>query len=442
MPLPMVAIVGRPNVGKSTLVNRLSQTKDAIVHESRGVTRDRSYHFCDWNGRQFTLIDTGGVEVQESDNVFASSIREQVIAACEEAQVIIFLVDATCSVSEEDEEVACIVRRSPKPIFLVANKCDNPAREPDLWEFDALGVGQARAISANHGYGTGDLLDDIVAVLPAEMTGNDEDDVDTLNIAVVGRPNVGKSSLTNDLLGKRRSIVSDVAGTTRDAIDTVFERDGQLYRLVDTAGIRKKNTVHEDIEYYSMIRGLEAMDRADVVLLVIDSVDGVTEQDQKIAEMAIDRGCGMVILLNKWDLVRDSQARQEVTRSVQKRLSFAQWAETLRISAKTGRGVDKVLDLANKAARARDITISTAHLNRAMIEIRKSGYTVVKKNKRLKVNYITQTGHRPPVFTIFCNMPELVSDNYRRFIENRLRGAFDLKGTPIRLRFRRKDMRL
>lgn len=442
MPLPMVAIVGRPNVGKSTLVNRLSQTKDAIVHESRGVTRDRSYHFCDWNGRQFTLIDTGGVEVQKSGNVFASSIREQVIAACEEAQVIIFLVDATCSVSEEDEEVARIVRRSPKPIFLVANKCDNPAREPDLWEFDALGVGQARAISANHGYGTGDLLDDIVAVLPAEMTGNDEDDVDTLNIAVVGRPNVGKSSLTNDLLGKRRSIVSDVAGTTRDAIDTVFERDGQLYRLVDTAGIRKKNTVHEDIEYYSMIRGLEAMDRADVVLLVIDSVDGVTEQDQKIAEMAIDRGCGMVILLNKWDLVRDSQARQEVTQSVQKRLSFAQWAETLRISAKTGRGVDKVLDLANKAARARDITISTAHLNRAMIEIRKSGYTVVKKNKRLKVNYITQTGHRPPVFTIFCNMPELVSDNYRRFIENRLRGAFDLKGTPIRLRFRRKDMRL
>lgn len=442
MPLPMVAIVGRPNVGKSTLVNRLSQTKDAIVHESRGVTRDRSYHFCDWNGRQFTLIDTGGVEVQKSGNVFASSIREQVIAACEEAQVIIFLVDATCSVSEEDEEVARIVRRSPKPIFLVANKCDNPAREPDLWEFDALGVGQARAISANHGYGTGDLLDDIVAVLPAEMTGNDEDDVDTLNIAVVGRPNVGKSSLTNDLLGKRRSIVSDVAGTTRDAIDTVFERDGQLYRLVDTAGIRKKNTVHEDIEYYSMIRGLKAMDRADVVLLVIDSVDGVTEQDQKIAEMAIDRGCGMVILLNKWDLVRDSQARQEVTRSVQKRLSFAQWAETLRISAKTGRGVDKVLDLANKAARARDITISTAHLNRAMIEIRKSGYTVVKKNKRLKVNYITQTGHRPPVFTIFCNMPELVSDNYRRFIENRLRGAFDLKGTPIRLRFRRKDMRL
>ena len=442
MPLPMVAIVGRPNVGKSTLVNRLSQTKDAIVHESRGVTRDRSYHFCDWNGRQFTLIDTGGVEVQKSGNVFASSIREQVIAACEEAQVIIFLVDATCSVSEEDEEVARIVRRSPKPIFLVANKCDNPAREPDLWEFDALGVGQARAISANHGYGTGDLLDDIVAVLPAEMTGNDEDDVDTLNIAVVGCPNVGKSSLTNDLLGKRRSIVSDVAGTTRDAIDTVFERDGQLYRLVDTAGIRKKNTVHEDIEYYSMIRGLEAMDRADVVLLVIDSVDGVTEQDQKIAEMAIDRGCGMVILLNKWDLVRDSQARQEVTRSVQKRLSFAQWAETLRISAKTGRGVDKVLDLANKAARARDITISTAHLNRVMIEIRKSGYTVVKKNKRLKVNYITQTGHRPPVFTIFCNMPELVSDNYRRFIENRLRGAFDLKGTPIRLRFRRKDMRL
>lgn len=442
MPLPMVAIVGRPNVGKSTLVNRLSQTKDAIVHESRGVTRDRSYHFCDWNGRQFTLIDTGGVKVQKSDNVFASSIREQVIAACGEAQVIIFLVDATCSVSEEDEEVARIVRRSPKPIFLVANKCDNPAREPDLWEFDALGVGQARAISANHGYGTGDLLDDIVAVLPAEMTGNDEDDVDTLNIAVVGRPNVGKSSLTNDLLGKRRSIVSDVAGTTRDAIDTVFERDGQLYRLVDTAGIRKKNTVHEDIEYYSMIRGLEAMDRADVVLLVIDSVDGVTEQDQKIAEMAIDRGCGMVILLNKWDLVRDSQARQEVTRSVQKRLSFAQWAETLRISAKTGRGVDKVLDLANKAARARDITISTAHLNRAMVEIRKSGYTVVKKNKRLKVNYITQTGHRPPVFTIFCNMPELVSDNYRRFIENRLRGAFDLKGTPIRLRFRRKDMRL
>ena len=438
MPKPVVAVVGRPNVGKSTLVNRIAVSRDAIVHESRGVTRDRSYHDADWNGRDFTLVDTGGIESVKSKDVFAPRIREQALMACEEADVIVFVVDGTTGVTDEDEEVARILRRSDKPVFLCVNKKDNPATEQDgLWDFYALGVGEPRPISAGHGHGTGDLLDDIVAAFPEPV--EDEVEDDTLSLAIIGRPNVGKSSLANRLANKKRSIVSDVAGTTRDAIDTMIEWKGIPIKLVDTAGMRKKTQVHEDVEYYSLVRGLQAIDRADVCLLVVDCTVGVTEQDQKVAGMAIDRGCALVLVLNKWDLVETDQQRDDIVASVNRRLSFAPWIPMVNVSALTGRAVDKVLGLAVRASEARATQLKTSQLNALLAEVRESGHTRSEKGRRLKINYATQTGSKPPVISFWCNAPDLVDDNFERFLENRLRARFDLTGTPVRLKFRRKN---
>lgn len=438
MPKPVVAVVGRPNVGKSTLVNRIAVSRDAIVHESRGVTRDRSYHDADWNGRDFTLIDTGGIESAKSKDVFAPRIREQALMACEEADVIVFVVDGTTGVTDEDEEVARVLRRVDKPVFLVVNKKDDPATEQDgLWDFYALGVGEPRPLSAGHGHGTGDLLDDIVAAFPEQTEDEPEDDM--LSLAIVGRPNVGKSSLANRLANKKRSIVSDVAGTTRDAIDTVIEWKGQPIKLVDTAGMRKKTQVHEDVEYYSLVRGLQAIDRADVCLLVVDATIGVTEQDQKVAGMAIDRGCGLVLVLNKWDLVETEQQRNDIVASIDKRLAFAPWIPTVNVSALTGRATDKVLELAVRAAAAHAAQLRTTELNDLLAEIREGGHTRSERGRRLKIQYATQTGFKPPVISFWCNAPDLVDDNFERFLENRLRARFDLVGTPVRLRFRRKS---
>ena len=438
MSLPVVAVVGRPNVGKSTLVNRIVQSRDAIVHESRGVTRDRSYHKADWNGRDFVIIDTGGIESVKSKDTFAPRIREQAVMAAEEADAIIFVVDGSTGITDEDEEVAKILRKQDKPVFLVVNKKDNPATENDnLWDFYSLGVGEPMPLSATHGYGTGDLLDEVVAVLPSEDELKNDEDV--LSLAIVGRPNVGKSSLANRLAGKKRSIVSDVAGTTRDAIDTMIEWQGQRIRLVDTAGMRKKNLVHEDVEYYSMVRGLMAMERADVCLLVVDATDGVTEQDQKVANMAIDRGCALVLCLNKWDLIETEAQHDRVVASIDKRMQFAPWVPYVNISALTGRATDKVLQLAVSAAHAREVQLRTSELNTLLEEIRQGGHTVSDKGRRLKMQYATQTGSKPPVITVWCNAPDLVDDNYKRFFENRLRERFNLVGTPIRLRFRKKS---
>ena len=437
MAKPIVAVVGRPNVGKSTLVNRIAQSRDAIVHESRGVTRDRSYHDADWSGHEFVLVDTGGIEPAGSTDRFAGSIRQQALSACEEADVVLFVVDGRAGVTEEDEEVARALRRTKRPVIVVANKYDDPANEDGLWEFLSLGMGEPHPVSATHGNGTGDLLDEVVAAFPEKPEEGYPEDC--LNVAIVGRPNVGKSSLANALAGTERSIVSDVAGTTRDAVDIVVDHDGTPVRLVDTAGMRKRNQVHEDIEYYSVVRGLRAMEDADVCLLVVDSTVGVTEQDQKICEMAIDRGCGVAILLNKWDLLLDDQTRDEALQSLAQRMAFAAWAPVLRISALTGRSVGKVLDLAETVARNRASRVPTARLNDVLSKIRESGHTVVSGNRRLRVNYATQVGVRPPAFTFFCNSPDLVNDNYRRFLENRLRDAFELEGTPIRMRFRKKD---
>jgi len=438
---PIVAIVGRPNVGKSTLVNRIAQTADAIVHQSRGVTRDRSYHEADWNGRSFTLVDTGGIEPLKSEDVFSASIRDQALAACEEAAVILFVVDGTTGVTEEDESVARMLKRVKAPVFLLVNKLDNPDREGDnLWEFYSLGVGESIAISALHGHGTGDLLDEVVALFPEEDDLTAEpSDPNSLSVAIIGRPNAGKSSLFNKIIGSDRSIVSDIAGTTRDAIDTIVERDGRRYCMVDTAGIRKKSTVYENIEYYSMVRGLRAIDRADVALLVVDSTTGMTEQDQKVANLAIERGCALVILLNKWDLLKDDREREQVMETVDRRLTLAPWASVLRISALTGRSVEKIWALIDAAAAARASKVSTSRLNQMLTEMREFGHTVVDGKRRLRMHYVTQTGTKPPTFTFFVNHTDMVNDTYRRYIENRMRAAFDFKGTPIRLRFRKKD---
>ncbi|EGX67913.1 MULTISPECIES: ribosome biogenesis GTPase Der [Collinsella] len=438
---PIVAIVGRPNVGKSTLVNRIAQTADAIVHQSRGVTRDRSYHEADWNGRSFTLVDTGGIEPLKSEDVFSASIRDQALAACEEAAVILFVVDGTTGVTEEDESVARMLKRVKAPVFLLVNKLDNPDREGDnLWEFYSLGVGEPIAISALHGHGTGDLLDEVVALFPEEDDLTAEpSDPNSLSVAIIGRPNAGKSSLFNKIIGSDRSIVSDIAGTTRDAIDTIVERDGRRYCMVDTAGIRKKSTVYENIEYYSMVRGLRAIDRADVALLVVDSTTGMTEQDQKVANLAIERGCALVILLNKWDLLKDDREREQVMETVDRRLTLAPWASVLRISALTGRSVEKIWALIDAAAAARASKVSTSRLNQMLTEMREFGHTVVDGKRRLRMHYVTQTGTKPPTFTFFVNHTDMVNDTYRRYIENRMRAAFDFKGTPIRLRFRKKD---
>lgn len=438
---PIVAVVGRPNVGKSTLVNRIAQTSDAIVHESRGVTRDRSYYDADWCGHEFTLVDTGGIEPMKSEDIFSASIRDQALAAAEEANVILFVVDGSTGVTEEDESVARMIKRAKKPTFLLVNKLDNPDREQErLWEFYSLGVGDPIAVSALHGHGTGDLLDDVVALLPDEYEEEQIDD-GILSVAIIGRPNAGKSSLFNKILGSDRSIVSNVAGTTRDAIDTVIERGDKKYRLVDTAGIRKKSTVYENIEYYSMVRGLRAIDRADVALLVIDSSTGMTEQDQKVANLAIERGCAIVVLLNKWDLLPDDHARDQMMETVERRMGMAKWANYLRISALTGRSVEKIWALVDSAAQNRASRISTSKLNQLLTDMREFGHTIVDGKRRLRMHYVTQTGTNPPTFTFFVNHTDLINDSYRRYIENRMRATFDFKGTPIRLRFRKKDQK-
>ncbi|MBY4798016.1 ribosome biogenesis GTPase Der [Collinsella sp. AGMB00827] len=439
---PIVAIVGRPNVGKSTLVNRIAQTGEAIVHESRGVTRDRTYHQADWNGIEFDLVDTGGIEPLKSDDAFSGPIRDQALAAALEADAILFIVDGKTGATEEDESVARMLKRASVPLFLVVNKLDNPAREQEvLWEFYSLGVGEPHPISALHGHGTGDLLDELVAALPerSEPDPETESSDDLVSIAIIGRPNAGKSSLFNKILGSERSIVSDIAGTTRDAIDTILERDGRTYRLVDTAGIRKKSTAVEDIEYYSQVRGLRAIDRSDIALLVVDSSIGMTEQDQKVANLAIERGCALIILLNKWDLLEDDRARDQVIDTVKRRLTLAPWAQLLRISALTGRSIEKIWPLIDAAERARTMRISTSTLNRFVTSLREFGHTVIDGKRRLRMHYATQVATKPPTFSFFVNHPDLATDSFRRYVENRLREQFDLAGTPIRLHFRKKN---
>ncbi|MGN0302019.1 MAG: ribosome biogenesis GTPase Der [Anaerotardibacter sp.] len=435
MALPIVAIVGRPNVGKSTLVNRLAENNEAIVHEMRGVTRDRSYHKADWNGVEFTLIDTGGIEIGNDDR-FQGSIRAQALLAADEADVILFLVDGKTGINTDDSAVARILRRSKKPIFLVVNKLDNPARTEAMWEFMQLGIGEPWAISALHGTGTGDLLDEVVRALPEY---EEEEEIESINVAIIGRPNAGKSSLTNKMTNNERSIVSDVAGTTRDAIDTLIEHEGRYYTIVDTAGLRKKSSIDEDVEYYGFVRALRAIDRAEVTLLVIDSTIGLTDQDQRVAGMAAERGCAMVVILNKWDIVEGPERKAEIRERIEDRLTFVGYAPVIAISAMTGKNVHRIWNAIDTAFDNYNQSIPTSKLNNWLQDIRDFGHTISKGKKLLKIKYVTQTATCPPQFTFFCNHPDIIEPSYERYLENRLRESFDLEGTPVRLKFKRKD---
>ncbi len=437
MSLPIVAVVGRPNVGKSTFVNRLAENNDAIVHEMRGVTRDRSYHNADWNGRAFTLIDTGGIEMG-NDDAFQSSIRSQALMAADEADVIVFLVDGQTGINADDEAVAVILRKTNKPVLLAVNKLDNPADTNAMWEFMQLGLGDPWPVSALHGTGTGDLLDEIVSLFPDEDDAGEED-LNAINVAIIGRPNAGKSSLTNKLTNNDRSIVSDVAGTTRDAIDTTVFHEDRYYTIVDTAGLRRKSVIDEDVEYYGFVRAMRAMDRAEVVLLVIDSTLGLTDQDQRVAGMAAERGCAMAVILNKWDLVEGPEAKAEIRERIEDRLTFVGYAPVIAISALSGKNVHRIWNAINQAYDNYCQTISTSRLNAWLQEIRDFGHTISKGKKILKMKYVTQTGTCPPQFTFFCNHPDIIEPSFERYLENRLRSTFDLTGTPIRLRFKRKD---
>lgn len=440
MALPIVAVVGRPNVGKSTFVNRIAEADEAIVHEMRGVTRDRSYHKADWNGIEFKLIDTGGIEMGTEDQ-FQGSIRSQAFEATNEADVIVFIVDGKTGINADDEEVARILRKTSKPVLLAVNKLDTPNKLDELWEFYQLGLGDPFPISATHGHGTGDLLDEVVDYLRKVDCSfeDEEDDEDIINVAIIGRPNAGKSSLTNRLTNNDRSIVSDVAGTTRDAIDTVVIHDGKKYRIVDTAGLRRKSQIDEDVEYYGFVRAMRAIDRADVALLVIDGSIGLTDQDQRVAGFAAERGCAMIIVLNKWDLVEGPEAKAEVRERIEDRMTFVGYAPVVATCALTGKKVDRIWDAVDKAYAGFSQTISTNKLNSWLSSIRETGHTVSQGKAVLRMKYVTQTGTCPPHFTVFVNRPDLVTDNYERFLENRLRKTFDLEGTPIRLKFKKKD---
>lgn len=440
MALPIVAVVGRPNVGKSTFVNRIAEADEAIVHEMRGVTRDRSYHKADWNGIEFKLIDTGGIEMGTEDQ-FQGYIRSQAFEATNEADVIVFIVDGKTGINADDEEVARILRKTSKPVLLAVNKLDTPNKLDELWEFYQLGLGDPFPISATHGHGTGDLLDEVVDHLRKVDCSfeDEEDDGHIINVAIIGRPNAGKSSLTNRLTNNDRSIVSDVAGTTRDAIDTVVVHDGKKYRIVDTAGLRRKSQIDEDVEYYGFVRAMRAIDRADVALLVIDGSIGLTDQDQRVAGFAAERGCAMIIVLNKWDLVEGPEAKAEVRERIEDRMTFVGYAPVVATCALTGKKVDRIWDAVDKAYAGFSQTISTNKLNSWLSSIRETGHTVSQGKAVLRMKYVTQTGTCPPHFTVFVNRPDLVTDNYERFLENRLRKTFDLEGTPIRLKFKKKD---
>ncbi|MBS3956306.1 MAG: ribosome biogenesis GTPase Der [Clostridiales bacterium] len=435
MALPIVAVVGRPNVGKSTLVNRISQTGDAIVHEARGVTRDRSYHRGDWNGREFMLIDTGGIETGTNDP-FAESIKAQALVATREADIIIALVDGTTGVTPGDEEVARLLKRARPPVFLVVNKMDTPNRDDEIHEFWSLGLGQPWPVSATHGHGTGDLLDAVVALLPDTEPHQESGAID---VAIIGKPNAGKSSLLNRLTGVDRAIVSETAGTTRDTLDVLVDRGGTAYRFVDTAGIRRKARIDQDVEYYGFVRAMRAIDRADVALLVVDATEGITDQDQRVARFAAERGCGLIIVFNKWDIVDGQEWRDEIEYQLTDRLGFVSYAPVVRVSALTGLRANKVFQAIDTAWEGYTREISTSALNRVLTEMREFGHTVTKGPRTLRINYMTQTRTKPPGFTLFANHPSLADDSFRRYVENRLRDAFDLTGTPIMLKFKSKD---
>ena len=440
MSKPIVAVVGRPNVGKSTLFNALSGTKLSIVEDTPGVTRDRIYADCDWNGRLFTLIDTGGIE-PDSDDVILRQMREQAEIAVSTADVIVFLCDVRDGVTDADYHVANMLRRSRKPMILCVNKVDNFLKQRhDVYEFFNLGLGDPIPVSAQGKTGLGDLLDEIVDKLPEANIADEEDD--RPRIAIVGRPNVGKSSIVNKLLGENRMIVSDIAGTTRDAVDAAVVHNGEEYVFIDTAGLRRKSKIKEDIERYSIIRTVAAIDRCNIAVVVIDASQGISEQDTKIAGIAHERGKGVIIAVNKWDIVPDKNDKTmyRFTEELRQKFSFMPYADILFISAVTGQRLQNLFLEIDKVRQSQTLRVQTGVLNEIMTEACALKQPPSDKGKRLRLYYITQVATEPPTFVIFVNDRELFHFSYQRYIENRIRDAFSFVGTPIKLIIReRKD---
>ncbi len=437
MPKPVVAIVGRPNVGKSQLFNRLAGKRLSIVEDTPGVTRDRLYADSDWRGRVFSVIDTGGIEPR-NDNEILKFMRYQAEAAIHHADVIIFITDLKTGVTASDEEVASMLQRSGKPIVLAVNKCDKPgAPDPNIFEFYNLGLGEPFGISALHGYGTGDLLDEVYAYFPPEDA--DEADEGRIRVALIGKPNVGKSSLLNQLLGEERVIVSDVAGTTRDSVDADIENSYGKFTFIDTAGIRKKSKVEERIEKFSVMRSLMAVERADVCVIMIDAQQGVTEQDTKVAGEAHNAGKACVIVVNKWDLIeKDGKTMKEYTLRVREGLAYMPYAPVLFISALTGQRTDKLYDLIALAYEQNHKRIPTGQLNSVLSEATARVQPPTDKGRRLKIYYATQASTAPPTFVFFCNDARLFHFSYQRYLENQIREVFGLSGTPVRIVVRQR----
>lgn len=438
MSKPIVAIVGRPNVGKSTLFNIFANSRISIVEDTPGVTRDRLYAEGDWLDNQFMMVDTGGIEIMNSDAI-AVSIRQQAEIAIKEADVILFVCDARSGIVQEDSDVAKILRKSGKPIVLAVNKADSPKQELNVYEFYNLGLGEPFPISAANHLGIGDLLDAVVAKFPKNKAGLFDNDEDQIKVALIGRPNVGKSSIFNTLVGQERSIVSDVAGTTRDAIDTPVVRNGQKYLFIDTAGMRRKGKIDEPIEKYSIIRSLRAVDRSDVVLMVIDAVDGVTEQDKKIAGYAHEAGKGIVIVVNKWDIYeKDENSTLRYTENLRKELIFMQYAPVVFVSALTKQRIHRLPEVINYVAEQNAMRVATSVLNQVIADAVAVNPPPTDKGQRLKILYATQVKIKPPTFVIFVNEPEIMHFSYQRYLENKLREAFGFEGTPLTMIIRGK----
>ena len=434
---PLVAIVGRPNVGKSMLFNKLCGQRLSIVEDTPGVTRDRLYAQCEWRNRVFDIVDTGGIEPGTDDQIL-SFMREQAEIAIQTATVVVFVCDVKTGMTAADQEVANMLLRSRKPVVLAVNKADQTGREnPDVYEFYNLGLGDPISVSALHGHGTGDLLDACFQYFPPDEEEEEEDDV--IKVAVIGKPNVGKSSLINRILGEERVIVSNVAGTTRDAVDSYFENAKGKYRFIDTAGMRKKSKVDDRIEKFSVLRATMAIERSDVCLIMINAQEGVTEQDTKVAGLAHEAGKACIIVVNKWDAIeKDGKTMDKMRQDVMRDLSYMTYAPVLFISALTGQRVDRLFDLINYVNNQAATRISTGMLNTVLADATARVQPPTDKGRRLKIYYITQTGIRPPHFVCFCNDARLFHFSYQRYLENQIRSTFGLEGTPVRMTIRQK----
>lgn len=431
MPNPVVAIVGRPNVGKSTIFNRLAGERISIVDDMPGVTRDRVYAKGEWLGKTFDIIDTGGIDIQ--DEPFMSQIKLQAQVAMEEADVIVFLTSVREGVTEADERVARILYQTHKPVFVAVNKVDNPEMRSDVFEFYSLGLGDPYPISGSHGLGLGDLLDAVVAAFPEEDADQEEDEV--IRFSLIGRPNVGKSSLVNAILGEERVIVSDIAGTTRDAIDTLFtDEEGVKFRMIDTAGIRQKSKVTENTERYSVMRAMRAIDRSDIVLLVLNAEEGIREQDKRVAGYAHEEGKGMLIVVNKWDkLEKETNTMKEFEEKIRDEFQYLSYAPILFVSALTKQRLNLLPEKIKAISVSQNQRISSALLNEVLMDAIARNPTPTDKGRRLKIYYMTQVAVKPPTFVVFVNDPELMHFSYVRFIENQIRQAFSFDGTPFRV---------